>query len=599
MIKLTKLNLYIISVIFFGILAFLLHTNFLSSFLNTDWTVLIFLVLSVTLLIHCMIILPPKGNALSMDSVVYLASMFIFGLEITLAVLFWSNLIFALSESKIVWWKHLINFSISSLIIIGAFYTYIFMGGEVGFLNLEKIYVYALTLIAYYALNVSFVGIYFLLSSSENMFKVFRNIISETLFGYLTTLVMSIVLAALITSHDKYGLILFTGVVGLISVAFKQYYKLYEEVAKKANTDSLTRLHNHSYFKEVLADLLKNGKGLKLSLALIDIDDFKKYNDCYGHLAGDDLLKNIGTLLKEGCMEQGFFVARYGGEEFVIIMENVEEKAALAFLNTLRKQVNDSYYDGVEIFPHQCLSFSCGVVEYDQGIYNSAELIGKADQAMYFAKSQGKNNVQLYDSNRISPDLLDHEKEIELLEQQVKFFLYKDVYTYKHSRRVYQYAREFAFHLQLSENEKKLLVSGALIHDIGKIEIPRDIINKKGKLEPFEWEIIKKHVTWGKEIIATNKDLHGLIPLVELHHERYDGKGYPYGLKEKNTPKLARILCVIDSFDAMTTERPYQDTKSFDEAVKELKSCAGTQFDQDYIPPFIEMIKEIYPDKFK
>ncbi|WNF36632.1 HD domain-containing protein [Bacillaceae bacterium IKA-2] len=143
-----------------------------------------------------------------------------------------------------------------------------------------------------------------------------------------------------------------------------------------------------------------------------------------------------------------------------------------------------------------------------------------------------------------------------------------------------------------------MLISGALIHDIGKIEIPRDIINKEGKLEPFEWEIIKKHVTWGKEIIATNKDLHNLIPLVELHHERYDGKGYPYGLTGENTPKLARILCVIDSFDAMTTERPYQDTKTFDEAVNELNLCAGTQFDPNFIPPFIEMIKKLYSDKF-
>jgi len=131
---------------------------------------------------------------------------------------------------------------------------------------------------------------------------------------------------------------------------------------------------------------------------------------------------------------------------------------------------------------------------------------------------------------------------------------------------------------------------------VGKLE---KLERKRGKLEPFEWEIIKKHVTWGKEIIATNKDLHDLIPLVELHHERYDGKGYPYGLKGESTPKLARILCIIDSFDAMTTERPYQATKTFAEAVNELKLCAGTQFDPNYIPPFIKMIKELHPDKFE
>jgi len=104
--------------------------------------------------------------------------------------------------------------------------------------------------------------------------------------------------------------------------------------------------------------------------------------------------------------------------------------------------------------------------------------------------------------------------------------------------------------------------------------------------------MVKKHVTWGKEIVSTNKKLEDLIPLVELHHERYDGNGYPYGLKGKSIPKLARILCIIDSFDAMTTERPYQRTKTFQEAFAELRQCAGKQFDPQFIEPFISMAKQ-------
>lgn len=598
--KLTKFKLYIyvISVIFLGLSAFFLHTDF-SSLLHADWMVLICLILSIIFLINCVLRLPPKGNGLTMESVVYLASIFMFGLEITLIALLIGNLIFALLHLKVAWWKHLVNFANYCLVVIGAYYTYLFMGGEVGSLSLDKIYIYIVTLLVYYAINVTLVGIYFLLSSSENMFSIFKAIISETIFGYLTTLVMSIILAALITSHEKLGLILFTIVVGLISVAFKQYHNLYEKVAKKANTDSLTGLYNHSYFKEVLTNLLKDRRELKLSLALIDIDDFKKYNDYHGHLAGDELLKYIGSLLQAGCKEKDFFVARYGGEEFVILMENIEKTEAVEFINKLRKQVNDSHFDGVEILPHRCLSFSGGVAHYDEGVYNSAELIGKADQAMYLAKAQGKNVIQVFENKGISSTLLDIEKDIELLEQQVKIFLYKDVYTYKHSRRVFQYAKEFANKLNLDDYEKKLLILGALVHDIGKLEIPRDIINKKGKLEPFEWEIIKKHVTWGKEIIATNKDLHDLIPLVELHHERYDGRGYPYGLQGASTPKLARILCIIDSFDAMTTERPYQPTKTFEEAIAELRKCSGSQFDPAFVPPFIEMIQELYSGKLQ
>ncbi|WNF36631.1 GGDEF domain-containing protein [Bacillaceae bacterium IKA-2] len=420
-----------------------------------EWTNVVFLVISIILLNHYMILLPPKGNAISMDSAVYLATTFIFGLEITLIVLLIGSLIFALYQHKISWWKHLTNFSISSIMIISAYYTFILLGGQIGFLHMETTYVYIGTLVVYYAINIIFVGFYFIIGSSENVITFFKDTSTEILFSYLSTLVMTVILGVLIISHGLFGLLLFTSIVVLLSMAFKQYYNLYEEVAKKANTDSLTGLYNHSYFKEVLADFLKNRKGLKLCLALIDIDDFKKFNDNYGHLAGDDLLKKIGALLKEGCKKQEFFVARYGGEEFVIIMENVNKKAAVLFLNTLRKQINDSYYEGVDIFPHRCLSFSGGVTEYDEGVYNSAELIGKADQAMYFAKAQGKNNVQLFDNITITSSLLDHEKEIELLEQQVKFFLYKDVYTYKHSRRVYQYAKEFSNHLQLSDYEKK------------------------------------------------------------------------------------------------------------------------------------------------
>ncbi|WP_332628541.1 HD-GYP domain-containing protein [Halalkalibacter flavus] len=112
------------------------------------------------------------------------------------------------------------------------------------------------------------------------------------------------------------------------------------------------------------------------------------------------------------------------------------------------------------------------------------------------------------------------------------------------------------------------------------------------KLDPHEWEMIKKYITWGKETSSINKDLLHLVPLVELHHERYDGKGYPHGLKGESIPKLARILCIIDAFDVMTTERPYKKTQTFEEVIVELEQCSGKQFDPKYVPLFIEMIRE-------
>jgi diguanylate cyclase (GGDEF)-like protein len=437
---------------------------------------------------------------------------------------------------------------------------------------------------------------YFILATSENIVNFLKEIIKETAATYIITLVLSLVLVILMKPNELFGLSLFSCIAFLLSLAFKQYFNLYKEIAEKANKDFLTGLNNHGYFKEILEKEVATAKesDQPLSVVILDIDDFKKFNDLYGHIEGDHLLQEFGVLLKTESDTANFFVARYGGEEFSIIMPNTDCKTAFTFMNELRKKVNDTYYKGVERLPYGCLSFSSGIAECEKETYSISELLNKADQAMYAAKNQGKNLVQIYNGHSEYPvqQSLFLEKELEEAEYQLKIFLSKDVYTYRHSKRVYQYAVDFSRVLNLSDHERKTLILGALVHDLGKIEIPRDILTKKGKLEPHEWELMKKHVTYGKDIISTNKKLEDLIPLVELHHERYDGNGYPYGLAGKSIPKLARILCIIDSFDAMTTERPYQKTKTFQEAIAELRDCSGKQFDPQFIEPFITMVKE-------
>ncbi|WP_244532532.1 diguanylate cyclase [Mesobacillus persicus] len=430
---------------------------------------------------------------------------------------------------------------------------------------------------------------------SENIIIVLKGMLKGTAATYVSTLLFSLVLVVLISAQNTFGLFLFVCISLLLSIAFKQHLKLYYEASNKANKDYLTGLNNHGYFKELLDSELSVAREIEqpVCVAILDIDDFKKYNDLYGHIQGDQLLKKFGALIKKETEARNFIVARYGGEEFSIIMPNTSLNAALSFINHLRKTTNDTYFDGVEVLPYECLSFSAGIAEWEKETYNTSELLNKADMALYSAKDQGKNLVQIYNQHfdYTAQQSLNLEKDLDEAEQQLKIFLSKDVYTYRHSKRVYQYAVDFSNKLQLSINERKTLILGALVHDIGKIEIPRDILTKKGKLEPHEWDIMKKHVTWGKEIISTDKTHEDLIPLVELHHERYDGNGYPYGLKGNNIPKLARILCIIDSFDAMTTERPYQPTKTFEEAIVELRECAGKQFDSEFVELFIEMIE--------
>jgi diguanylate cyclase (GGDEF)-like protein/putative nucleotidyltransferase with HDIG domain len=574
---------------------FIWEVNFHAQSLE-DWVLIYVLSGSVVLLNKFLIHLPPKDNSFSMDSAIYLASMFLYGIDLSMIVLLVSSAVELICKRRMAWWKHVFNFSMYCLMLVGAYYSFILFGGEIYKLNTYNLFPYMVSLIVYFSLNIALMFIFFFISGQ--IFKGTLNVgvLLESVISYSVTLLLSLVLAILLKEQRYFGVFLFTVLVVLLSFVFRKFLYLYREVSERANKDHLTGLYNHGYFKEMLNEQFHDAKKLKqpFTLALLDLDDFKKYNDRNGHLQGDKLLQFFGELIKKAVDGTDFVAARYGGEEFAILMPNTTKEEAHAFLDRLRKQVNDTYFSGVEHIPYRCLSFSCGIAEMEKGMYDSGELIHKADQALYYAKAQGKNNVQIYSEHNICLDEIKFKQDLDMLEQQVKFFLSKDVYTYRHSKRVFKYASEFSQMLDLTAHEKQTLILGALIHDIGKIEVPRDILNKEGKLEKHEWEIVKKHVTWGKEIIAAEKQFDDLIPLVELHHERYDGKGYPYGLKGEEIPKLARILCVIDSFDAMTTERPYQRTKTFEEAIAEIERCAGTQFDPVYAKMFIEFIQTNY-----
>ncbi|PJW13192.1 HD family phosphohydrolase [Geobacillus sp. Manikaran-105] len=591
-----KEKLYTVVVSLLGMCIFATEVDIHSQSLK-DWVLVYILTGSVVLLNLFPIILPPKANSFSMDSAVYLATLFLYGLNFTLQVLFIFSLIELYRNQRMSAWRHLFNFSMYCLMISGAYYSFLFFDGNIGKINVHHLLPYLISLLVYFSINVLLIFLFFYFIGQIFKGALELGVLKEACVGYSVTLLLSMVLAILLSEEKYFGLSLFIILVTILSIVFRRFLELYQLVSNRANRDHLTGLYNHGFFKETLKEQFSDCKLLKqpLTLAFLDLDDFKKYNDRNGHLQGDRLLAFFGKLLQQAVEGTNFTVARYGGEEFAILMPNTTKEDAYAFLNRLRKEVNDTYFEGVEHIPYRCLSFSCGIAEMEKDMYESEELIHRADQALYYAKAQGKNNVQLYDKHNMCLDEIKFKQDLEALEQQVKFFLSKDVYTYRHSKRVFKYALEFGSRLdELTDHERQTLILGALIHDIGKIEVPRDILNKRGKLEKHEWEIIKKHVTWGREIVAAEKRFDDLLPLVELHHERYDGKGYPYGLKGEEIPKLARILCIIDSFDAMTTERPYQPTKTFEEALEEIERCAGTQFDPVYAAKFIAFVRKHY-----
>jgi diguanylate cyclase (GGDEF)-like protein/putative nucleotidyltransferase with HDIG domain len=595
---LEPIKLYLTGLSIIGILTFLLNTKFIS-YTPTEWILLYALVGSILLLNHVTFQLPPEGNHQSMDSAVYLACLFTFGLEESLFVLLFSAIIYALYKRTIIWWKHLFNFSSYSIMIVCAYYAFIGIGGQIGTLNIKAIYPYILAMMIYFLINVISFGLYYLIKFKENFVHIVKGIFKESISAYLSTLLLSLMLTTMFQTNYYFSLFIFVCISALLSVAFKQLFNLYQEVSEKSIRDQRTGLYNHGYFEDLLEKELIQAKATEtsFSLAILDIDNFKKYNDTLGHLKGDLLLGFFGALLLKECKSANYTIARYGGDEFTILLPNKLERETFSFINGLRKKVNDSYFEGTELFPHGCLSFSAGIIEYTKGIYNKSQLLDKADQAMYYAKAQGKNLVHIYNEQSLIQKTIEIEQDIQEIEHQLKIFLSKDVYTFQHSKRVFSYAMDICDYVTLSDTEKKTLILGALFHDIGKLEVPKYILKKTGRLSAEEWETVKKHVEWGKDIVSTIDKYKDLIPLVELHHERMDGKGYPYGLTGEEIPKLARLLCVIDSFDAMTTERPYQKTKSFDEAIHEMRRCAGFQFDPLFVESFIQMIVHKYDFK--
>ena len=386
----------------------------------------------------------------------------------------------------------------------------------------------------------------------------------------------------------------------VVAWSFGYYVKIENQyrvnAMKLINIDELTGLYNHRYFHNALTQCIKKADDTNgnVCLLFIDIDHFKYYNDSYGHTAGDVVLNMIGTIFKKNVRENDI-VSRYGGEEFAIILPDVSEKEAIVIGDRIRNSVEDTYFEGEENQPNGKLTISIGVACYPEKAKRKKELINMADDALYRAKFFNKNRVESYYSvlEELKSDI--DEEHIDLISSirtLISVINAKDQYTYAHTDRVVIYCELMADHLGLSEMDKKKLRYGAYLHDIGKIQIPKDILNKKTKLTEGEWGILKTHPKNGVDIVKPVEALKDVLPLIHHHHERYDGTGYPYGLKGDEIPYLSRILNVADSFDAMTSNRPYHDRRSYDQAVQELELCSSKQFNPEIVKEFIKMLEK-------
>ena len=360
--------------------------------------------------------------------------------------------------------------------------------------------------------------------------------------------------------------------------------------------DGLTGLFNHRSFQDILGSYIRNSKkeNKEVSLLFMDIDNFKNYNDVNGHQRGDWLLTRLGEVLRNTVGDLGI-VTRYGGEEFAVILYNQSEDIALNLGELIRQNIQNTYFIGQEHQPNKHITLSIGVSTYPKVAKTKKELIELADNALYRAKSFDKNRVERYYNilDEIDPSI--DKKSLESVANMLNNINMKDKYTYGHSERVVIYAKKFATYLQMKDKDKKELLLGAYLHDIGKLEISKELLTKREKLSESEFNILRQHPTLGSDLVSSIKEFADVIPLIKYHHEKYDGTGYPSKLKGDDIPYLARILTIIDSFDAMTSKRPYNIRKDYKQAIGELEKCAGSHFDPELVYKFIEMLQNDMP----
>jgi diguanylate cyclase (GGDEF)-like protein/putative nucleotidyltransferase with HDIG domain len=370
--------------------------------------------------------------------------------------------------------------------------------------------------------------------------------------------------------------------------------QIYAHAKEKADTDELTGLRNHRYFQErfsqeIESTTLSDGD---FSLLFLDLDFFKTYNDIYGHMLGDDILKEVGQLIRNSIRTTDIG-ARYGGDEFAAILLHTSEEGASIVAERIRQGLQSSMEQrGI------MLTCSIGIACWRVDGITRETLIQAADKALYAAKSAGRNRVclasKLEITESVQPETVLRADENDAIENIVYALAAtvdtRDHYTFGHSKTVSRYATELATALGYTREGIKRIRAAALLHDIGKLSIPDNILSKTGSLSDEEWEKIKHHPEMGVGILKYIVGLRGCVDAVLYHHERYDGKGYPRGLKGNDIPLDARIMTIADSYDAMTSERGYKERRlTEEEAIQELTKCAGTQFDPKLVEAFLNM----------
>ena len=363
-----------------------------------------------------------------------------------------------------------------------------------------------------------------------------------------------------------------------------QNAQLYNEAKIRADLDPLTNLFHHRYLKTRLEEEVDRSRhvGQPLSVLMLDIDRFKLFNDTYGHLAGDELLKRTAALLTRECRSSDI-VGRYGGDEFMAILPDADRNRAANIADRIAEKVLSLQ---VEVPDDRPIGIHCsiGVASYPIDAKTSEELIHRADQRLYQSKRSGR-------MQRVGATQMRLIGDFSPVSELIAALLARDPATRAHLEHVNYVAAQFARMLGLSEANTNSLLLASVLHDVGKIAIPDKVLRKPGRLTDGEYALARKHPELGALLIAHHPGFEDASIAVRHHHEWFDGTGYPDGRRGEQIPLLARIVSIIDAYSAMTVDRPYHRSRTTDEAVAELRRCAGTQFDPKLVERFATLVE--------
>ncbi len=390
-----------------------------------------------------------------------------------------------------------------------------------------------------------------------------------------------------------------------------------------SGVDNLTGLSTHRVFQEKLAGEIQKASTLKSSLSVVifDVNNISQINRELGHAKGDEIIRTVADKIAQSSSDKSM-IGRYGGDEIAIIMPNTSVDEAKYFSEYVAYSLSCCLIDNVGP-----IRVSIGIASYPDATMDQEKLLILAEQATYISQSKGYQNgmasiissqdFDFWDDmalNSFASVLTKRHAQVGISfeEELVKKFHNeeiiskhhlldvvtslasaidaKDTYTKGHSTGVARYSEALARAAGLEEDEIERIKLGAVLHDVGKIGIPENILRKPAPLSDEEWKIMKQHPTIGAEkVIQPNRQLIDLIPMVKYHHERYDGKGYPEGLKGTDIPLAARIVSVADAYHALVSDRPYRKGMSIEKACEILKEGAGTQWDKELVRTFISI----------